>query len=112
MIQFDLPLPPPTDPSCHQQLKQQIETFSHHTLPLQQGLAHTSAVSDEPFSAMILHIEETPATLQVKCGIFYAGIIGGCNCSDDPTPVNTQTEHCELLFDINRNNGHATVTLL
>ncbi len=113
MIQFS-PIQPDTasdDLKAH--FKHEIEQLEHQQLPLQKGLEHTSVVSyDEPFSAVILHIEEKPAATEVKAGIFFSGIIGGCNCADDPTPPSTLQEYCELLFVVDRASGEATVALL
>jgi hypothetical protein len=45
-------------------------------------------------------------------GVFFSGIITGCSCADDPTPVETQNEYCELLFAIDKATAETTITLL
>jgi hypothetical protein len=42
-------------------------------------------------------------------GIFYAGIITGCNCADDPTPVEAQKKYCEIHLTIDRTNAAANI---
>jgi len=50
--------------------------------------------------------------IRVKAGIFYTGVIAGCSCADDPTPIDEQNEYCVVQFDIDRTTADATVTLL
>lgn len=92
--------------------KREAEALDPGLLPLQQGLAYTSAVADEPIRTTLIAAEATASGLRVKTGVFYAGIIGGCSCADDPTPLESQTEYCVLAFDIAAPDGAAQVTLL
>ncbi len=93
-------------------LKEDIHNCSPERLPLQQGLTHSSYVSKNPFSAIILNTTENTQSIQVKAGIFYTGIIAGCSCSDDPSPTDEQNEYCELLFSINKETAETEVKLL
>ena len=93
-------------------LKNEIEQIDAEQLPLQQGLSQGSYVSDDNFSVMIISISEAPDFLHAKTGIFYSGIISGCSCSDDPTPIDTVSEYCVVQFDINKATSEATVALL
>ncbi len=111
MIQFVTPLSA-GDETFKSAIKAEIEQLSYRELPLQQALSRTSVVSDDPVSAVIIAVEEQLKTVQVKCGIFYSGIIGGCNCADDPTPPSTEQEYCELLFEIELESGRAAVTIV
>ncbi len=106
MIQFS-PIPPgPLHDSFHASIRQQIEALNHDQLPLQQALQQTSVVSlEDPFQAIILHTDDSPESIVVKCGIFYAGVIGGCSCADDPTPTDTLQEYCEIELEIDRGSG-------
>ena len=81
-------------------------------LPLQQGLATSSYVADGEFSAMVLDVSEDSGFIHAKAGIPYSGIIAGCSCADDPTPVSEQSEYCEVLLAINKLTAETTVTLL
>jgi len=92
--------------------KQLIESISADDLPLQQGLALSSAVADKPFEAMIINQREQNGFTHLKVGIFYTGIIAGCSCTDDPSPLDEQVEYCVLLFVIDKQNGNANVSLL
>lgn len=81
-------------------------------LPLQQGLSLSSHVADSPFSVTVLDIKERTDSILVKAGIIYAGIVAGCSCADDPTPISEQAEYCEVMFEINSLTAETTVSLL
>jgi len=93
-------------------LKQEIAALDAGLLPLQQGLALSSRVTGQPIQAMILSSGEAAGRISVKAGIFYTGIIAGCSCMDDPTPMSELNEYCLLRFDIDPMTAEATVTLL
>jgi hypothetical protein len=44
--------------------------------------------------------------------VFFSGILSGCSCADDPTPVEAQAEYCELAIAIDTASGEADVTVL
>ncbi len=81
-------------------------------LPLQQALTGTSAVSDEAITVVLLDAHADAAQIRAKVGIFFGGILAGCSCADDPTPVEPQTEYCELLLTFDRPSGKAAVELI
>jgi hypothetical protein len=99
-------------PGFRDVLKHEIERLDASALPLQQGLARSSHVTDRPFQAMIIGVHEEAGLIRVKAGIFYTGIIAGCSCADDPTPIDELNEYCVVQFDIDRTTADATVTLL
>ncbi len=92
--------------------KQELAELDKNLLPLQQGLTYSNAVSDKKISAIINKTRETDTNLQIYSSIFYYGIITGCSCSDDPTPLDTQNEHCELLFIIDKSTASTSVSLI
>ncbi len=96
----------------NRRFKAEVERLPTDELPLQQALQHTSCVSNEPFSIMVLTASDDSTLIHVKAGAFYSGIIAGCSCVDDPTPMSTVAEHCELQFDIDKRSGATAVTLL
>ena len=99
-------------PYFEEVLKNEIQDLEHIALPLQQGLAQSSMVSDSAFSVVIFQAIDTQYVIQVKIGIFYNGIIAGSCCVDDPTPVCEQTEYCEVQLEIDKSNAQTKVTLL
>ena len=94
------------------EFKLEVADLDHKILPLQQGLSLSSYVSDEKISVLINKTEEMHSNIIVRAGIFYSGIIAGCSCSDDPTPVDTQNEYCELLFSINKSTAETSICLI
>ncbi|WP_324778461.1 hypothetical protein [Thiobacillus sedimenti] len=99
-------------PNFRDVAKQEITQLDAGLLPLQQGLSSSSHVTESPFHPVILASHADADRISVKAGIFYTGIIAGCSCADDPTPIDEQTEYCIVRFDIDRTTGDATVTLL
>lgn len=93
-------------------LKAEVEQIDADLLPLQQGLATTSHVAASPHKAMIINVADEKDTIRVKAGIFYSGMIIGCSCADDPTPIGEQAEYCEVQFLINKKTAEARVLLL
>lgn len=93
-------------------LKTAIEQLPRDALPLQQGLSTTSYVVDKKISAMILTVVDDERAIRAEVGIFYAGIVAGCSCADDPTPINEENEYCELQLTIDKITGATSVTLL
>jgi hypothetical protein len=81
-------------------------------LPLQQALTGTSAVADEAITVVFLDAQATEARIDAKVGVFFGGILAGCSCADDPTPVEAQTEYCELQLMIDRASGAAEAVLI
>jgi hypothetical protein len=99
-------------PGFGEAFKLEVEELDASLLPLQQGLTGTSAVADEPHRVMLLGTTVAGDCLRVRAGIFYAGLLGGCSCADDPTPLESQPEYCELWFDIDLRNGATRVGLM
>lgn len=93
-------------------LRHEIEQLDARLLPLQQGLTSSSHVLDRPFQVRIIGVRDDAAGLRIRAGIFYSGVIAGCSCADDPTPIDEISEYCELRFDLNPATAEASVTLL
>jgi hypothetical protein len=99
-------------PAFADEIKLELEQLTAEQLPLQQGLSHSSYVSKEPFKVMVISVTDEGATIRVKVGIFYTGIIAGCSCSDDPGPTDVQQEYCDLLLDIDKSTAATAITLI
>lgn len=99
-------------PTFKDVLKREVEQLDEQHLPLQQGLTASSHVADQPIQVMILSVAEEPARIRARVGIFYMGVIAGCNCADDPSPIDRQNEYCVVQIDIDRTSAEASVSLL
>lgn len=93
-------------------LKQEVERLNVELLPLQQGLVTGSYVLDNPRTAMVNFVSEMGEFICVSAGIFYQSVIAGCSCADDPTPVNENSEYCEIWLKIDKVTAQTTVTLV
>lgn len=112
MLHFPHALAAWPSPAFKDAMKAEIEALDPGLLPLQQGLRLSSYANPDSVAAVILAVAEVPARLRVKAGLFYTGIIAGCSCADDPTPVDVINEYCEVLFEIERNTAAASVALV
>jgi hypothetical protein len=93
-------------------VQKEISLLDETSLPLQEGLSRANYVDASDLSILVLKTTETNTELQIKTGIFYQGIIAGCNCSDDPSPMASHTEYCEVQFSINKKTAQTEVLLL
>jgi hypothetical protein len=92
--------------------KREIAALDPAALPLEQALSVSSHVTDAPIEVTVLAAGEEAGRIRVKAGIFYSGIVAGCSCTDDPTPMSEQAEYCVVRFDIDPATAKATLTLL
>ena len=93
-------------------LKKELCSINSDLLPLQQGLRQSSYAIGKNLSAIVLNVESNNNYIMVKAGLFYTGIISGCSCADDPTPVDEINEYCDVLLRINKKTAETTVTLI
>ncbi|MDP2430905.1 MAG: hypothetical protein Q8O33_02630 [Pseudomonadota bacterium] len=112
MIQLSKALSAWPSPEFEAVMKQEIECLDADLLPLQQGLSQSSHARSDKLSARIISVVEETDCLRVKAGLFYTGIIAGCSCADDPTPVDEINEYCEVRFDIDKQSAETRVVLL
>ncbi len=97
-------------PAFEAALKRELERAAAE-LPLQQAVTSTSVALDDKVSVMVLGAEEAGGVIRARVGVFFAGIVGGCSCADDPTPVEPQNEYCELQLLIDRATGEAVASI-
>lgn len=93
-------------------LADEISQLKVDQLPLQQGLSVSNYALDDNLKVVILNVTNDDDCIHVKAGIFYSGVIAGCNCADDPSPVETQPEYCEVQLAINKSTAETGISLL
>jgi len=93
-------------------LKQELLQIKFNLLPLQQALSHGNFATFDNINILILSSTDDNATIHVKVGIFFTSLISGCQCADDPTPMNEENEYCELMIHINKTTGNSSLTLI
>jgi hypothetical protein len=93
-------------------LKTEIESLDADQLPLQQGLSVSSHVADAKHTAIILNVADDDRMIRAKAGICYAGIIAGCSCADDPTPISENPEYCVVQLVIDKQTAATNIILI
>jgi len=111
MIRLPLSLSDWNTPEFGQTLKQELEQLDPNALPLQEALALSSHVTDEKISVRVIRVADDGDRILAKIGVFYSGIIAGCSCADDPTPIEPQNEYCEMLLSIDKLSAETSVEL-
>ena len=91
--------------------KHEILSLDIDLLPLQQGLRNSSYAISDRLAVIILNTEHDNTSITIKAGLFYNGVIAGCNCADDPTPVDETNEYCEVFVRIDRQTAHGFIEL-
>ncbi len=99
-------------PAFEAALKQSLVALTPDQLPLQQGLSMSSHALAGSIEPMIIGVTEADGRIRAKVGVFFSGVIAGCSCADDPTPVSEQIEYCVLRVEIDRTTAATTITLL
>ena len=98
-------------PAFAETLKREIEALDPAVLPLQQGMRLGSYALGADFQVTVLGAWRRSGRLEARVGVFYAGLVPGCSCADDPTPVEPHPEYCELIFIVEPDTGEAMVRL-
>jgi len=111
MLSLDKTLHAWATPDFETILKQELAEHVND-LPLQQGLSTGNYVADAPITVVINRVAEMEQTICISVGIFYQGVIGGCSCTDDPTPVSDITEYCEVQLEIDKASAATAVALV
>jgi len=93
-------------------LKEELKNLGLSRLPLQQGLSSSSVALDDRLQVVLLSVGDDAEQILVRAGLFYTGIIAGCSCADDPSPVEEQSEHCEIAIEILKSTGAASIKLI
>ncbi len=80
-------------------------------LLLVRAMARGSALGPSPHQVTWLAGEALEGRYRVRVGVFFTSIIAGCNCADDPTPVEEQSEYTTLQLTIDPLSGEVAVAL-
>lgn len=97
--------------SFKETLKRELEQLDAARLPLQAGLTGTSHVTASQHTVMVLGANDEDDVIRARVGVFYGGVLMGCSCADDPTPVEEQPEYCVLEVTINLETAEASIAI-
>ena len=91
-------------------LQQELQVLAAE-LPLQQGMSQGSYPLTDDVQVMLLSAALGPELIEVRVGVFFAAVIAGCSCADDPTPLDVVNEYCEFVLVVDRDSGHTGLRL-
>lgn len=111
MIQLRKSLRAWNSPDFVNVLKEEVESLNVVELPLQQCLSQSSYATENDFHVIVISTSDDSEFVRTKIGIFYSGLIPGCSCENDPTPVSEYAEYCELQLDIDKTTANTMVTI-
>lgn len=89
--------------------KTELLSLDTTLLPLHLATNQGGHVDYSSIGLTILSISEGKNLINVKAGIFFTEIVGGCNCDDDPGESNN---YCILLISIDKNTSTCSFSLL
>lgn len=92
-------------------LKCELEHLGGTAFPLQHAAATSSVALDNGIEIMFISARQQGRHILAKVGVFFSGIVAGCACADDPTPVQPQQEYGEFTVSIDMTTASADITL-
>lgn len=72
---------------------------------MQQG----SAPVQDSMHLSLLKVEELEGQIRAKVSVFFDSIIAGCQCADDPNPVDPIHEYAEVTLLIDCEDGSGSI---
>lgn len=74
-------------------LKDELASLPAGSLPLEAGCDQGGRVDDGSARFTVLLARADAQGVQVRLGVFFTEVVGGCSCGEDPFSVDT---YCEL----------------
>ena len=93
-------------------LKQELAAQDEFAKLLQQSMQFGSCALLDELEIMLNKVAADDVQIRIEIGAFYHSIIAGCNCADDPSPVEKNNEYAEISVTINRQNTAAILKAL
>ena len=88
-------------------LKQELEGLDPGLLPLREAMARGNQVAAEPVRVLVLATGEDEDGYWARVGLLFASLVGGCQCADDPSPLEALPEYAELEIRVDPQTGSA-----
>jgi len=82
-----------------QSLKRDIEGLPPGTLPLREAASLGGHVDDSGLTATVIGYAEEGGQIRARLGVFFAEVIAGCSCGEDPPALSA---YCELEVSIDK----------
>jgi hypothetical protein len=93
-------------------LKADLECLQAGELPLQQALRLGGTALTDNLQPMPLHTRRQGMHFTVVFELFFDSIIAGCQCADDPGPVNRLAESARLEILLDTRSSEARISLI
>lgn len=92
-------------------LRQDLRALGERALPLQQALRQSSIPLADELDVMILDCHGSDEGWNIRCTVFFHGIVAGCQCADDPGPEQRIDESARLHIRLSLSDGYARIQL-
>ncbi len=89
--------------------KSEVLNLKPDSMPLHLATTQGGYVNYDNIGLSILSTNEDENYLNIKTGIFFTEVVGGCNCDDDPVETNN---YCTLLINIDKSTSACSFTLI
>jgi hypothetical protein len=89
-------------------LKSEILGLGAGVLPLHEAAAG-GCIDEDGIGVTLLGSTDSATELHVNVGVFFAEIIAGCSCGDEPS---TNNAYCEMQVSIDKSTGLARFAVI
>ena len=86
-----------------------LRRLPNGALPLQAACTQGGIVDDRSLGISLLGSHATPTHVVARIGVFFAELVGGCSCHDDPA---ASPAYAELRVEIARADGRAAIAVV
>lgn len=91
----------------------QQELAAHQAdLPLLRALTQGNQLTDEPIAVLLKRAIASEGEVALVVTVFFESVNAGCSCANDPTPIGTEREMCELAVWLDLATASARIELL
>lgn len=90
------------DERFEQELLEALMELGVDGLNLQTALRHGSYALADTLQLSILSRSCEEHGIELRVSAFFDSVIAGCSCADDPTPLDTVSEHCVLNVTLDK----------
>jgi hypothetical protein len=89
-------------------LKAELMGLGAGVLPLREAAAG-GCTDESDVEITVLGASDSAAEIHVNVGVFFAEVIAGCSCGDEPSASNA---YCELRVSIEKETGVARFSVI
>jgi len=98
-------------PAFEETFKREVQALDAQQLQLHRAMQHGNHPGTRAPSVILLGSRGDQRSIEIRAGVLFSSVIGGCNCADDPSPLDEINEYCEMTFHIDRVSGETRIDL-